>query len=463
MSDKRYQKLSNTELEYIDDKTAALLLNTPTTARSMLWVMVLFFGAAVFWATWAEIDKVTSGEGKVIPSSQVQVVQNLEGGLVKEISVQEGDQVKEGQRLLLIDDTRFRSDYREREQQVANLTASVLQLSASLTSVVIDEKFTDKKWLNNVQIVDTKLAFPPLFYELRPSLVKRQFAEYKQDLNNLKNQLSVIDQQVKQKQQDLVEIQARTRNLRQSYHYAQKELEITEPLAEEGVVPRIELLKLQRQVNDTERELTSSELKVPILRSAIREAMLSRIDAALSFRSEQQEKLNQAQDQLSALTESAVGLQDRVNRTTVISPVTGTVKTLYVNTVGGVIQPGMDIVEIVPTEESLLVEAKIAPQDIAFLRPGLPAIVKFSAYDFTKYGGLEGHLEHISADTTQDDEGNSFYIVRVRTNDDSFGSENQMPIIPGMTASVDIITGKRTVANYLLKPILSAKNNALKE
>ncbi|GAL20755.1 ABC-type protease exporter membrane fusion protein (MFP) family component PrtE/AprE [Vibrio maritimus] len=210
-------------------------------------------------------------------------------------------------------------------------------------------------------------------------------------------------------------MQARVRNLRNGYNLARDELNITKPLADEGVVPKVELLKLQRQVNDTRRELTSTELKLPALRSAIEEAKLSRIDIAQKFRSEQQEKLNEAQDRLSSMTESAVGLEDRVNRTVVVSPVNGTVKTLNVNTVGGVIQPGMDIVEIVPTEDTLLVEAKIAPQDIAFLRPDLHAIVKFSAYDFTKYGGLDGTLEHISADTTQDEEGNSFYIVRVRT------------------------------------------------
>ena len=336
-------------------------------------------------------------------------------------------------------------------------------LSASLTSVVIDEDFSVAEWKKSVLLDYGKLAFPPKFYEVQPKLVNRQKAEYRQDLNNLKNQLSVFDQQVEQKQQDLIEIKARVRNLKQSYQFARQELDITKPLADEGVVPRIELLKLQRQVNDTRREMTSSELKVPLLRSAIKEAMLSRIDAALNFRSEQQEKLNQAQDKLSALTESAVGLEDRVNRTVVVSPVTGTVKTLGINTVGGVIQPGMDIVEIVPTEDSLLVEAKIAPQDIAFLRPELTAIVKFSAYDFTKYGGLEGVLEHISADTTQDEEGNSFYIVRVRTEKHNFGQNEELPIIPGMTASVDIITGKRTVLEYMLKPILSAQNNALKE
>ncbi|MEH0689075.1 HlyD family type I secretion periplasmic adaptor subunit [Vibrio cholerae] len=463
MSKSGYNKLTPDELDYVDDKTAALLLNTPSSARIMLWVMVLFFILAGVWASWAQIDQVTVGQGKVVPSSQVQIVQNLEGGLVKEILVREGQIVQKGQQLLLIDDTRFRSDFREREQQVANLTASVLQLSASITSVEVNEEFDDSNWQSNVQLDFSKLAFPPILEERQPQLVARQRAEYRQDLNNLRNQISVIDQQVKQKQQDLVEIQARVRNLRDSYDFARKELEITEPLAEEGVVPRIELLKLQRQVNDTRRELTSSELKVPVLRASIRESMLARIDAAQKFRSEQQEKLNDAQDRLSSLSESTVGLEDRVNRTIVTSPVTGTVKTLNFNTVGGVIQPGMDIVEIVPSEDTLLVEAKIAPQDIAFLRPDLNAIVKFSAYDFTKYGGLEGSLEHISADTTTDEEGNSFYLVRVRTSETSLNKDESLPVIPGMTVSVDIITGKRTVLEYLLKPIMSAKSNALKE
>ncbi|MGY2574676.1 HlyD family type I secretion periplasmic adaptor subunit [Vibrio sp. C8] len=463
MSKSSYNKLSATELEYVDDQTAALLLNTPSSARVMLWVMIAFFIAASAWASWAEIDQVTRGQGKVVPSSQVQVIQNLEGGLVKQILVREGEQVQKGQQLILIDDTRFRSDFREREQQVANLTANVLQLSATLSSVTIDEDFSENNWENSVRIDYNKLAFPPLLKDTQPQLVARQRAEYQQDLDNLRNQISVMTQQVKQKQQELIEIQARIKNLRQSYDFANKELEITKPLADEGVVPRIELLKLQRQVNDTRRELTSSELKVPVLRSNIREAMLSRIDTAQKFRSQQQQELNQVQDKLSSMTESAVGLEDRVNRTVVISPVTGTVKTLNVNTVGGVIQPGMDIVEIVPTEDTLLVEAQIAPQDIAFLRPDLHAIVKFSAYDFTKYGGLEGTLEHISADTSQDEEGNSFYLVRVRTTETSFGHDENLPIIPGMTASIDIITGKRTVMEYLLEPILRAKTNALRE
>ncbi|QMV16077.1 HlyD family type I secretion periplasmic adaptor subunit [Vibrio spartinae] len=458
-----YSELSSEELEYVDDKTAALLLNTPDSARIMLWVMAVFFVIAIIWASFAEIDKVTVGNGKVIPSSQVQVIQNLEGGLVKQILVKEGQHVEKGQQLILLDKTQFLSDYREREQEVANLTANVVQLSTSINSVKINEKFDETNWQKNVVVTYNHLKFPKALAEKKAKLVTRQKAQYTQSLDNLRNQLSVVDQQIKQKNQDLIELQARVANLEQSYKYVQKELQMTEPLAKEGVVPEIEILKLQRQVNDIRRDMTSGQLKIPLAKAALKEAMYSRIDTAQTFRSEQQDKLNQAQDKLSALTESAVGLEDRVNRTVVVSPVTGTVKTLNVNTVGGVIQPGMDIVEIVPSEDTLLVEAKIAPQDIAFLRPNLHAIVKFSAYNFSKYGGLEGTLEHISADTSQDEEGNSFYIVRVRTFSTTLHHDGDLPIIPGMTASVDIITGKRTVMEYLLQPILGAQENALKE
>ncbi|CAM3968915.1 HlyD family type I secretion periplasmic adaptor subunit [Vibrio neonatus] len=463
MSQEKLKNLGRTELEYVDDKTAALLLNTPSNARLLLWLVLLFFGCAVAWAHWAEIDKVTVGNGKVIPSSQLQVVQNLEGGLVKAILVREGQQVTQGQQLLLIDDTRFQSDFREREQQVYNLTAKVLQLSASVASIEVKDNVNLNNWRDSVIISTNKLVYPTNFEENQPKLAARQRVEYRQDLGNLKNQLKVIDERIAQKIQDMNETRGRISNLRQAYEFAQKEYDLMKPLAEEGIVPQIEFIKLKRQVIDTKRELDSARGQVPVLNAAIREKLLSRVDAALDFRSEQQEKLNQSQDELSALTQSTVGLEDRVSRTVVTSPVTGTIKKLYTNTVGGVIQPGMDLVEIVPSEDTLVVEAKIAPQDIAFLRPDLPAIVKFSAYDFTKYGGLQGKLDHISADTIQDEEGNSFYLVRVRTEQTEFGSNGQLPIIPGMTASVDIITGKHTVLDYLLKPVLSAKGRALRE
>ncbi|EGQ9235584.1 HlyD family type I secretion periplasmic adaptor subunit [Vibrio alginolyticus] len=457
MKQKNYNKLNDEELEFVNDKVAALLLTSPRSARFLLWIMVSISIVMVGWASFSEIDKVIVGLGKVIPSSQVQVIQNLEGGLIKEILVKEGQLVEKGQPLILIDDTLFRSDFREHEQQVANLSASVLQLTASIDSVQVNNDFEIKDWRQNVTLNYDQLMFPSFLEETQPELALRQKAEYLENLNNIRNQLSVIDQQVIQKQQDLIEIKARVENLRRSYQYAKKELDITKPLADEGIVPRIELLKLQRQANDSRREMTSSKLKIPVLESLIQEFMLKRIEVALQFRSEQQEKLNSTQDQLSSLVKSTVNLEDKVNRTVVYSPVTGKIKTLSINTVGGVIQPGMDIVEIVPTEDALLIEAKIAPKDIAFLRPELPVIVKLTAYDFSKYGGLKGELEHISADTIQDEEGNDFYVVRIRTDKTNLGDKD-LPIIPGMTTSVDIITGKRTILEYLMGPILNTKN-----
>ncbi|MGX9416417.1 HlyD family type I secretion periplasmic adaptor subunit [Vibrio sp. RC27] len=458
-----YNELSSEELEYVDDKTAALLLNTPHKARVMLWVMLLFFIFAVIWASFAEIDKMTVGQGKVVPSSQIQVIQNLEGGLVKEILVREGQHVKKGQQLLLLDETRFLSDFREREQDLANLQATAIELSASIDSVVISEVIEGSDWQKSVIISYDKLEFPEQLEQEEPRLVSRQKAQYRQELDNLRNKIAVVDEQVKQKRQELVELKSRVNNQRASYNLVKQELNITKPLADEGVVPLTDFLKLQRQVNDAQRELSTSRLKIPSTEAMIRESLYARIETAQKFRSEQQQKLNQAQDKLSSSSESAVGLEDKVNRTVITSPVNGTVNALYANTVGGVIKPGMDIADIVPSEDNLLIEARIAPQDIAFLRPELTAVVKFSAYDFTKFGGLPGSLEYIGADTQQDEEGNSYYLVRVRTFSNSLNTNGELPIIPGMTASVDIITGKRTVMEYLLGPILSAKKNSLRE
>lgn len=459
----QYDKLSDAELNYVDDKLSALLLQTPKSSKYIIWITFLFVIIAIIWANWAVIDKVTVGVGKVIPASQVQVIQNLEGGVVKSILVKEGQFVSKDQQLLLIDDTLFRANYKEREQNIINLKASAIQLKSSIDSVKITDNFTHDNWQNNVHISYSNLNFPKAIHRLHPELVKRHKAEYEQDLNKLRNQLSVIDQQVEQKRQDLIEVKAQFNIAKQSYKYAQRELKLTQPLAKEGVVPEIELLKLQRRVNDAYSDLTAAKSKIPVLEANILEIMLSRIEAGQNFRSEQQEKLNRIEDDLSALNESAVGLQDKVARTVITSPVNGTVKSIHTNTIGGVIQPGMPILEVVPTEDTLVVEAQILPKDIAFLRPDLPAIVKLTAYEFSTYGGLEAKLEYISADTSQNDDGDSFYTVRVRTNKAGFGEKEALKIIPGMTASVDIITGKRTLLEYLINPIIEAKNKALKE
>ena len=460
---KESHSITDEHLDYIDDKTAALLLSTPKSARVLLWVIIAFIFLACFWAALSKLDKVTVGEGKVIPSSHLQVVQNLEGGLVKELLIREGDTVTKGQTLLLIDDTLFRSDFRERVQELTGLNGEAIKLSTLIKSVVVNSNGHVNNWHESVLIERIPLTFKDDFVKKNPKVVFRQRAGYREKLNNLENQLSVTSQQVHQKEQELIEITSRVKSLKQSYDFAQEEYLITKPLADDGVVPQIDLLKLQRQVNDTKRELSSAELSIPSLTSSLQEMVFKHVDIALKFRAEQQEQLNEIEDRLLTMTETRISLKDRVERTVVLSPVNGSIKKLHVNTVGGVIQPGMDLVEIVPSEDNLLIEAKIAPKDIAFLRPGLNAVVKLSAYDFTVYGGLNGILENISADTIQDEEGNSFYLVNIRTESNNLGEAKNLPIIPGMTASVDIVTGKHSVLDYLLKPILQAKHSALRE
>ncbi|MDX2319411.1 MAG: HlyD family type I secretion periplasmic adaptor subunit [Moritella sp.] len=460
---KKNHSISATQLDFVDDKSAALLLNTPHSARIMLWVMVLFFIIAVIWASIAKLDKVTVGTGKVIPSSQLQVVQNLEGGIVKQVLVREGQHVEKNQQLLLIDDTIFRSDFREKTQNLASSRADSMRLNALLNSVSVHKTKVD--WQNSVTVRLDVLKFDADFTENNKKLVRREQNEYNDKLSNFENQLSVMAQQIRQKERELIETKSRMANLRRSYNIASKEYNITKPLADEGVVPQIELLRLQRQLNDTKREMTSAELQAPVTEASIQEAIFKYIDIALKFRSDAQAELNETSYLLDSLFESQIGLKDRVNRTVVLSPVTGTIQKIYVNTIGGVIQPGMNLIEIVPTEDNLLIEAKIAPQDIGFLKPDLKVVIKFSAYDFTVYGGLTGYLENISADTIQDEEGNSYYQVRIRTEYSSLAGPDgePLPIIPGMTASADIIIGKRSVLDYLLKPVIKARQTALRE
>jgi Multidrug resistance efflux pump len=241
-------------------------------------------------------------------------------------------------------------------------------------------------------------------------------------------------------------------------------LALTEPAFEQGAVSRVELLQLRRQVNTLRGDMEATELAIPRARSSLKEAenKLKEVDA--KFRAEAQEDLTKVKGKLDQIRESSVSLEDKVSRTQVRSPVKGIVKQIQINTVGGVIKPGMNLVEIVPLEDSLLIEAKVRPEDIGFIKPGLPAVVKLTAYDFAVFGGLQARVETISADTILDEEGNSFYAVRVRTDKSYLGTEDRpLPIIPGMQAGVDVITGKKSLLDYLLKPILKAKQNALRE
>jgi adhesin transport system membrane fusion protein len=437
-------KLQDVDVDYANDPREVLNRATPRRARAMLWLTFLFFAAAVGWASIAEIDEVTKGVGKVIPSRQIQVIQNLEGGIVSEIMVREGEIVDQGQVLLRIDDTRFSSSFREREVTKASLQARLSRLQAEAEG----KDFSAPSGLGN---------------EAEP-VVERERALFDSQHAELVGQVLVLEQQAEQKRQELIELRARLAGLRANQRLLKSELDLTKPLIAKGAVSEVEVLRLERKAVEVRTEIEATRLALPRVQSALEEIESRKDNIKIAFRNQAREELNAVASELAGLNESAVALEDRVKRTLVRAPVHGTVNRLLINTVGGVVQPGSDLVEIVPLEDTLLVEAQIRPADIAFLSPGQPAIVKISAYDFLIYGGLDAKLEHISADTIVDDQGESFYLIRVRTQDNSLGTQEEpLPIIPGMLAQVDILTGKKTILHYLLKPVLRARVEALRE
>lgn len=455
-------KISKQDLEMADDVYGAILTQTPTIHRLTIWSLAALFGCFLVWAYFAELDRVTRGQGKIIPSSQVQIIQSLDGGILQELYVQEGMQVTKGQIIARIDDTRFRSDMAQQTQEVDALRASIIRLRAELSNVLVADV---SAWQLQVKIEKQVLKFPDDLNLSAPELVARNQDEYTTRLTNLENQVAIQGQQIKQREQEIKELTSKVSTLNSSLKLADRELKLTIPLAKRKIVPEIELLKLERTVNDIKGEMNALLLLKPKVESAYEEAILKRRDAVYQYRTDTRAQLNELQAKLSRLNEAQVGAQDRVSKALIISPVVGTVKTLHITTLGGVVRPGEVLLEIVPSEDKLLVEAKIIPKDIAFIHVGLPAKVKITAYDFTRYGGLDGVVEHISADTTQDEDGNSFYIVRVRTTESTMQNRDneQLPIIPGMLTSVDVMISKRTVLEYILNPLLRAKELALRE
>lgn len=431
-------------LQAIPEVSRAMLEDSPKTIRITLWAIFFFFLFFILWAAFANIDEVTRGDGKAIPSSRLQKIQNLEGGIVTEVYVHEGQIVNQGDPLLRLDDTRFASNVGETEADRLGLLSRIERL--------------------NAEINDRELDFPPEIKEKAPAIAKGEVDLYNSRRQQFRNEIYGLEEQLVQKKQEQRDYVAKQTQFRNSLNLLQQEIRMSEPLIAEGAISKVEVLRLKRAEVETQGQLESMTLAIPRADSAIKEIDNKIQETRGRYKSDALSQLTEAQTNLNKIAATGKALEDRVNRTLVVSPVKGIVQQMMVNTIGGVIQPGNDIVEIVPLDENLLVEAKISPRDIAFLHPGQNAVIKLTAYDYTIYGGLKGKVEQISPDTVTDKEGNSFYIVRLRTDKNFLGAEDKpLVIIPGMIASVDIITGKKTILSYLLKPIIRANAEALRE
>jgi len=415
--------MQQSDFAFANDIRAAVELRTPRTSRLILFCMLAMLVVGVIWAHFAVLDEVKRGNGRVIPTRQMQVVQSLEGGIVGAILVQEGAIVNQGEVLMRIEDTKFAADLGEvRERRAAN-AARVARLEAEVTKL-------------------DKPVFSDELVEKFPQVVATEQNLFVARARKLAQDIDVL-------------VQAQTR-LSESLNLLSREVDLTQRLFAQKVVPEIEWLRLQRQAAEIKGQLAETQSRIA--------------NAKAAFQSQAEEDLAKSRGDLAVLDETIKSAQDRVRRADLKSPVHGIVNKLNVTTVGAVVQPGANLMDIVPLDDTLLVEGRIRPQDIAFIRAGQEAVVKITAYDSSVYGSLKGKVERISADAIIDDkpdrsgEKESFYRVIVRTDKNHLGTaEHSLPIIPGMVTTVEILTGAKSVLDYIVKPARMLKDEALRE
>jgi adhesin transport system membrane fusion protein len=444
-------KKNNTPIEYtkndynfMNSLSAAVLQKTPTRMSRVLKVWLFTSAAFFIWASLAEIDEITRGDGDVIPYGQNKIIQNLEGGIVESILVQEGQIVKEGEVILKINNAKSTSTSRTNEMKYYELEAKRLRLYAQANGLEF----------KTPEVEDAELKKQ---IKLAENLYNSNKIEF-----NAKD--SSFINQVEQKKQAYKEASARVDSLKKSLEFVTEEIQMTAPMVKEGVKSKVDFLKLKREANGIENDIEAAKLSLPRLASAIEEFRNKREESNQLFINTAKKELNEVVAEIGRLKTQQIEFTDQVDRTMVKSPVEGIVQKLFVNTVGGVIKPGADLVEIVPTSKKLFLEIKIKPSDIAFLHPGAEAKVKVSAYDFAIHGSLKGKVVNISPDTITDKKDNTFYIIHVVTEKNYLGTEDHpLNIIPGMTVNVDIVTGKKTVMQYILKPILKSKQYVFSE
>jgi membrane fusion protein, adhesin transport system len=415
----------------------------------LLITIAVILVAFIVWADNAVLDIVTRGQGKVIPSSQIQVIQNLEGGIMAGILVNEGDLVEKDQVILRIDNTTAQSNYDDLHSRYLSALATITRLEAEIAGTSADD-----------------IVFPQELLRDAPELADAEQKNARIRREQLDAQVAVLRDRSTQKQQEVDQLTNKIDNLKQSLALAQKQLNIINSM-EEGVVSQVDKLKAQRDAHDLKSELEITQLQLPQAKSAEQEAENTVREQELTFRSEAATELSKQRLEQASVIQQLKGSKDKVTRTEVRSPVRGTVKEIKIRTIGGVIKPGEDLMEIVPIEDTLLVEAQVRTSDRGFIKVGQEATVKFDTYDYSIYGGLKATVEYISTDAIEDQSSGKrerYFRVRLRTERNFLGTDAKpLPIGPGYTATAEILTDKKTVLAYLMKPILKARDTAMRE
>jgi membrane fusion protein, adhesin transport system len=441
MIDKVVPSETRDDLPWQDEANLAMIEQSPLRAKKLLYTVLVILIALIAWASFAEVDELVRGQGRVEPSRHVQIIQSLDGGIVSEILVQTGDTVKVGTPLIKVDETRAESSLKENQGQYITLLAKEARLKALANG--------------------TPFNPPSQVKEQLPQAYNQELALYNASRAELDSNINIARDQMVQREKELIEVKSKKEFAEKTYESANKELAANKPLLASGAVSEIDILRLERDATRARGDIEQASAQISRIQVAISEARRKITEAEQSFLSKVRTELNDVSAKINSLTQTSVALSDKVKHSTLKSPVNGSVSRLYFNTIGGVIPPGKDIMEIVPSDDSLILETKVQIRDIAFVRPEQAAVVKLTAYDYTIYGTLDAVVESVAADSTVDDKGNAYYVVKVKTLKTSLGKG--LPIIPGMVAQVDIMTGKKTILSYLLKPVLRAKSYAFTE
>ena len=432
------------DLQFMEELEAAVRLKPSVTSNLMLTSITALVVIMTGWMAFSNIDEMTRGEGQVVPSSEIQIVQSLEGGVLKELKVAEGEIVKKDQVLAKISDVAFASEERgtAARQESLQIKKARLEAEANGTAFVIPDDLGRKV----------------------PDIARNEEQLYQSRQNELKNGQAILRDRIARADAQLSEIAAKISRLSESKKLVAKELAITEKMVAQKAVPQLDAIRLSRELNDISGQINEAAEERQGLQAELGAAQKELNDTINKFRSQALGELNEVQTDLSQLNENLTAIGDRVDRSELRSPVEGVVNKIMLKTIGGVVEPAMKLIEIVPTDDKLKIIARVPPNEIAFIHPGQKAKVKISAYDSQRYGALDGELVRIGANSVHDNDGKIFFEIEVRTQENHLGpSENPLPITPGMVAEVEIITGKRSILEYLLKPVLRAKDRALTE
>ncbi|WP_111493554.1 HlyD family type I secretion periplasmic adaptor subunit [Marinobacter bohaiensis] len=416
-------------------------------ARKVIWLIGALVISSIAWSAFAAIDEVVKGQGKLVPSASVQRVQSLDGGILRQLHVREGQTVEKGQLLVTLDETRARASY-------AEALARENALEARRNRLLLELEAVAGGGFESTPLTDASLE-----------KLGGEAAGYRANLAQLQGRINSAREKIVQQRRGYSEALQKSQTLKRSLALLRDEIEITADAVDQGALSAAELRKLKRDRVSLEGQIEALDYEIGRLESTIAEAEQARGSLFQEFRARAQSDLSDTTAELARVREQLAGLNSQLQQTRLYAGMAGTVKAIDVTSIGGVIRPGETILDIVPEGDQLFVETRIAPRDIAHIHEGDDAIIKLSAYDFVIYGGIRGRVEHISPDALTNEDDESYYLAHVVGDSGDWGAASWQgkPLIPGMQAQVDILAGKKTILQYWLKPLLRAQAEAMRE